>query len=113
VVLNYVIRRLLYSIIVLIVGYPIAHSAWMSLHKYNLKRPNLFRFVGLDNYRDIIASPEYNGSMPGMEAIPTWIHASSPFAPWPGPPTPTHPETWPAWTSSARVGVTIARTPCP
>lgn len=46
-------------VIVLVVGYPIAYSAWMSLHKYNLKRPNIFRFIGLENYRDILASPEY------------------------------------------------------
>ncbi|RPI41628.1 MAG: hypothetical protein EHM67_07970, partial [Hyphomicrobiaceae bacterium] len=33
--------------IVVLVGYPIAHSAWTSLHKYNLKRPRVFEFVGL------------------------------------------------------------------
>jgi len=36
--------------IVLLVGYPIVYSAWLSLHHYNLKRPRLFRFVGLENY---------------------------------------------------------------
>jgi multiple sugar transport system permease protein len=30
-----------------LVGYPIAYSLWLSLHRYNLKRPNLFRFVGV------------------------------------------------------------------
>jgi multiple sugar transport system permease protein len=45
--------------IVLIVGYPIAHSAWISLHKYNLKRPNIFGFIGLENYRDILSSLEF------------------------------------------------------
>ncbi|MCC7045367.1 MAG: sugar ABC transporter permease, partial [Alphaproteobacteria bacterium] len=30
-------------VIVLLVGYPIAQSAWISLHRYNLKRPNVFR----------------------------------------------------------------------
>jgi multiple sugar transport system permease protein len=35
--------------IVGLVGYPIAYSLWLSLHRYNLKRPNLFRFVGVGN----------------------------------------------------------------
>lgn len=46
-------------VIVLIVGYPILYSAWVSLHDYNLKRPGIFRFVGLDNYAEIFSSPEY------------------------------------------------------
>ena len=28
--------------IVLLVGYPILYSLWLSLHRYNLKRPRLF-----------------------------------------------------------------------
>ena len=50
---------------------------------------------------------------PGSDAMPTWIQASSPFAPWPGPPTPTQPATWPASTLGVRVIVIVARTPCP
>jgi multiple sugar transport system permease protein len=45
--------------IVLLVGYPIVYSAWLSLHRYNLKRPRLFRFVGLENYADILRSAEF------------------------------------------------------
>jgi len=45
--------------ILLLVGYPIAYSAWVSLHKYNLKRPRIFRFVGLDNYAEILQSQEF------------------------------------------------------
>ncbi len=45
--------------ILLLVGYPIANSLWISFHKYNLKRPKVFKFVGLDNYGDLIASPEF------------------------------------------------------
>ncbi len=45
--------------ILLLVGYPIAYSFWISLHRFNLKRPNIFRFVGLDNYRQIVTSPEF------------------------------------------------------
>ena len=45
--------------IVLLVGYPIAYSAWLSLHRYNLKRPQLFRFVGLENYGSLLMAPEF------------------------------------------------------
>jgi ABC-type sugar transport system permease subunit len=46
-------------VIVLLAAYPIGYSAWLSLHKYSLKRPRIFDFVGLANYRDIIASDEF------------------------------------------------------
>ena len=42
-----------------LVGYPIAYSLWLSLHRYNLKRPNLFRFVGVGNYLEIFGSDEF------------------------------------------------------
>jgi ABC-type sugar transport system permease subunit len=45
--------------IVILVGYPIAHSAWTSLHKYNLKRPRVFDFVGFGNYLAILESEEF------------------------------------------------------
>ena len=45
--------------IVVLVGYPIAQSAWISLHKYNLKRPRIFEFVGLGNYASILESEEF------------------------------------------------------
>jgi multiple sugar transport system permease protein len=45
--------------IVLLVGYPIAYSFWLSLHRYNLKRPSLFRFIGLGNYAEIVGSSEF------------------------------------------------------
>jgi multiple sugar transport system permease protein len=45
--------------IFVLAAYPILHSAWISLHKYNLKRPNVFQFVGLDNYVEIVKSPEF------------------------------------------------------
>jgi multiple sugar transport system permease protein len=45
--------------IALLAGYPILYSAWISLHQYSLRRPNRFRFVGLQNYLDIIRTPEF------------------------------------------------------
>lgn len=45
--------------IFLLAAYPIVYSAWISLHKYNLKRPRIFQFIGLDNYATILDSPEF------------------------------------------------------
>jgi multiple sugar transport system permease protein len=45
--------------ILLLTGYPILYSAWISLHKYSLKRPRVFEFVGIDNYRQILESEEF------------------------------------------------------
>jgi multiple sugar transport system permease protein len=45
--------------IFLLAGYPIVYSAWISLHKYNLKRPRVFTFLGLQNYLDILYSSEF------------------------------------------------------
>jgi multiple sugar transport system permease protein len=45
--------------IVLLVGYPIVYSLWLSLHRYNLKRPGAVRFVGIENYLAILAADEF------------------------------------------------------
>lgn len=45
--------------IFVLAAYPIVYSAWISLHKYNLKRPRVFEFIGLDNYIEILQSPEF------------------------------------------------------
>ncbi|MEO8137732.1 MAG: sugar ABC transporter permease [Betaproteobacteria bacterium] len=45
--------------IFLLAAYPILYSAWISLHKYNLKRPRVFQFIGLDNYAAILDSAEF------------------------------------------------------
>jgi len=49
--------------IFLLAAYPILQSAWISLHKYNLKRPRVFQFIGLDNFASIVASPEFWSSL--------------------------------------------------
>jgi ABC-type sugar transport system permease subunit len=46
-------------VIVLLAGYPIVYSAWISLHKYGPKRPRIFDFVGLANYQHILQSEEF------------------------------------------------------
>jgi multiple sugar transport system permease protein len=45
--------------IFVLAAYPIGYSAWISLHKYNLKRPRVFDFVGLSNYAAILQSSEF------------------------------------------------------
>lgn len=45
--------------IVLLVGYPIVYSFWLSLHRYNLKRPSVFTFIGLGNYAALLRSEEF------------------------------------------------------
>jgi len=45
--------------IFVLAAYPIAYSAWISLHKYNLKRPRVFDFIGLSNYASILQSSEF------------------------------------------------------
>jgi multiple sugar transport system permease protein len=44
-------------LILALVAYPIGYSFWVSLHRYNLKRPNVFTFVGLDNYIEALQTP--------------------------------------------------------
>jgi multiple sugar transport system permease protein/N,N'-diacetylchitobiose transport system permease protein len=39
---------------------PILRAFWMSLHLYNLKRPDIgMRFIGLENYLDILSDPYF------------------------------------------------------
>lgn len=45
--------------IFVLAAYPIAYSASISLHKYNLKRPRVFDFVGVSNYLTILRSSEF------------------------------------------------------
>ena len=41
------------------IAYPIGISFWMSLHRYNLRRPDQVYFHGLENYTTILASSEF------------------------------------------------------
>jgi ABC-type sugar transport system permease subunit len=62
-------------VIVLLAGYPIGYSAWISLHKYSLKRPRIFDFVDLANYQQILQSVEFWSALwnprPCAKTIPT------------------------------------------
>ena len=43
---------------------PILDAFWMSLHQYNLKRPDIgMRFIGLGNYIDILTDPYFWASI--------------------------------------------------
>ena len=50
-------------IITLLVAYPIGYSLWVSLHRYDLRRPRIFRFIGLQNYLDVIADPAFGSAL--------------------------------------------------
>lgn len=49
--------------ILVLVAYPIGYSFWLSLQRYNLKRPDRRGFVGLDNYWDILRSDVFLNSI--------------------------------------------------
>lgn len=49
--------------IFLLVAYPIAYSFWLSLQKYNLKRPDLRRFIWFDNYRQLLTDSTFLNSV--------------------------------------------------
>lgn len=46
-----------------LVAYPIAYSFWLSLQRYNLKRPDLQRFVWFDNYRQLLTDETFLNSV--------------------------------------------------
>src|SRR6185312_5921834 len=45
--------------VLLLVAYPIVDAFWLSLHRYNLRRPEAYAFVGLQNYVDVITSDQF------------------------------------------------------
>jgi multiple sugar transport system permease protein len=42
-----------------LVLYPVGYSLWISLHRYNLKRPGAFPFVGVDNYLAVFRASDF------------------------------------------------------
>jgi len=58
-VFAYLINMPTILLILLLIGYPIGVSLWTSLHRYNLRRPGQFEFVGLGNYLDILTSYDF------------------------------------------------------
>jgi multiple sugar transport system permease protein len=50
-------------VLLALVAYPIGYSFWVSLHRYNLKRPKAIRFNGLDNYLSLWQDPEFLSSL--------------------------------------------------
>ena len=47
------------ALLIGLVAYPIGVSLWISLHRYNLRRPGQFDFVGLGNYIKILTSYDF------------------------------------------------------
>lgn len=51
------------AMLALFVWYPVAGSAWLSLHRVVVTLPGAGEpFVGLENYRELLASPVFRGS---------------------------------------------------
>ena len=49
--------------VLLLVAYPIVDAFWLSLHRYNLRRPEAYAFVGLQNYVDVVTSDQFLPSL--------------------------------------------------
>jgi len=47
------------ALILALIAYPVGVSLWMSLHRYNLRRPEQFDFIGLGNYINILTSYDF------------------------------------------------------
>lgn len=50
-------------VILSLIAFPIGYSFWLSLHRYNLKQPGLRRFLGLDNYFELLGDPVFQNSI--------------------------------------------------
>src|SRR5947209_20336618 len=50
-------------LLLLLVAYPILDAFWLSLHRYNLRRPDVYDFVWLQNYVDVITGDLFLGSL--------------------------------------------------
>jgi ABC-type sugar transport system permease subunit len=77
----YLLNAPAFIAIFLLAGYPIVYSAWISLHKYNLKRPRVFTFIGLQNYVDIVQSSEFWSAL-GVTVQFTVMSAASRCSAW-------------------------------
>jgi len=59
----YVLNLPALVVVLALIAYPIGYSFWLSLHRYNLKRPDLYRFVGIENYREILTDRVFLNSL--------------------------------------------------
>jgi multiple sugar transport system permease protein len=50
-------------VVLALIAYPIGYSFWLSLHRYNLKRPDLHAFIGLANYQEILTDSVFLNSV--------------------------------------------------
>lgn len=50
----YILNAPAIFLILFLVAYPVINSFWVSLHDYSLRRPKVFKFVGLGNYLEIM-----------------------------------------------------------
>lgn len=43
----------------IVAAYPVMKAVWLSLHRYNVKVPDDYAFIGLENYTRILSSPTW------------------------------------------------------
>jgi multiple sugar transport system permease protein len=55
--------------VLLLVAYPIVDAFWLSLHRYNLRRPDSFELIGFQNYIDVLTS---EGFLPSL-GVTVWF----------------------------------------
>ncbi|MBO0867287.1 MAG: sugar ABC transporter permease [Micromonosporaceae bacterium] len=46
-----------------LIAYPVGLSIWYSLHKYSLRRPGVFDFLGLKNYVTAVTSADFRSAL--------------------------------------------------
>jgi multiple sugar transport system permease protein len=47
------------GLICALILYPVGISLWISLHRYNLRRPEVFDFIGLGNYIEVLSGRDF------------------------------------------------------
>ena len=59
----YILNAPAMFLILALVAYPVINSFWTSLHYSNVRRPNVFKWVGLGNYIEILQSELFWSSL--------------------------------------------------
>jgi trehalose/maltose transport system permease protein len=50
-------------VMVAVTAYPVIYALWLSLQRYDLRFPNLAKFVGLSNYAVVLSSPYWRHAL--------------------------------------------------
>lgn len=47
------------ALMLIVAAYPVLNAVWLSLHQYNIKVPQDYKFIGFANYSRILAAPHW------------------------------------------------------